>query len=66
MVSRAAASVLASTHHSDSVRGQQLLWAHGCDVGHVGEDEHEGDHRDGDEDGTREVPEDGKIIFCSF
>ena len=51
---------LRATHHGNGVGGEQLLGTHGRDVGDVGEDVHEGDEGDGDEDGTREVPGDGK------
>lgn len=40
------------SHHCHSIGGQQLLWAHGRDVGHVGKHVNKGDHRDGDEDGA--------------
>lgn len=40
------------SHHRHSIGGQQLLWAHGRDVGHVGKHVNKGDHRDGDEDGA--------------
>lgn len=44
------------SHHCHSIGGQQLLWAHGRDVGHVGKHVNKGDHRDGDEDGAWQVP----------
>ena len=46
------------THHSNSIGGKQLLGAHGCDIGNVGEDIDEGHKGDGDENGTWKVPGD--------
>lgn len=42
--------LLCLAHHCHSVGGQQLLWAHGCDVCYVSKHIHKGDHGDGDED----------------
>lgn len=44
------------SHHCHSIGSQQLLGAHGCDVSHVGKHVNEGDHRDGDEDCTWQIP----------
>lgn len=49
---------LRATHHGNGVWGQQLLGAHGRDVGDVGKDVNEGHEGDGDEDGTGKVPGD--------
>lgn len=56
------------THHSHSIRGQQLLGAHSSDVGHVGKHINKGDHRDGDEDCTGEIPkgEMTRLTYRSF
>lgn len=43
------------THHGHCVGGQQLLGGHGSEVGNIGERVHEGDQRDGNEDGARQV-----------
>lgn len=45
------------SHHSHSVGRQQLLGAHGCDVGDVGKNINKSDQWDGDVDGTRQIPE---------
>lgn len=44
------------SHHCHSIGGQQLLWAHGCDVGHVGKHVNKCDHGDRNEDCTWEIP----------
>lgn len=46
-----------TTHHGHSVGAQKLLWAQCCGIGHVGKHIDKCDHRDGDEDGTRQIPQ---------
>lgn len=43
------------THHSNSVRSQQLLGTHGSDVSNVCKNVHKSHKRYGDKDSTREV-----------
>lgn len=49
-------SLCVFSHHCHGVGGQQLLWTHGCGIGHVGKHINKGDQRDGDEDRTRQIP----------
>lgn len=44
-----------NTHHSYSIRSQQLLRAHGSDVGNVSKNVHKSHEGNGDEDSTGEV-----------
>lgn len=44
-----------NTHHSYSIRSQQLLRAHGSDVGNVSKNIHKSHKGNGDEDSTGEV-----------